>query len=410
MQRVFITGIGLVTPLGLGKDNVWTKLKAGVSAVGPITRFDVSDYPTRIAAEVTAFDPSDFMKKKEAKRTDRFVQFALAATELAIQDSQLDPKQVDTERASVYISSGIGGLETLAEQHEILLTKGPAKMPPLCIPMMIGNMAAGQVAIRYGFTGAANNIVSACASGGQAIGEALRSLQRGDADVILAGGTEASVNPIAVAGFCALRALSTRNDDPQTASRPFDLERDGFVIGEGAAVLVLETEAHLVRRGGTAYAELVGYGATNDASHVTAPHPEAKGATRAMQLALADAGLEPSEIDYINAHGTSTDMNDRLETLAIRNVFQAEAERLVVNSTKSMIGHLLGAAGAVELAVSALSIREGYVHPTINLKTKDPNFDLDYVANQGRAMPIRAALSNSLGFGGHNSTLAIRRA
>lgn len=410
MQRVFITGIGLVTPLGLGKDNVWTKLKAGVSAVGPITRFDVSDYPTRIAAEVTAFDPSDFMKKKEAKRTDRFVQFALAAAELAIQDSQLDPKQVDTERASVYISSGIGGLETLAEQHEILLTKGPAKISPFLVPMMIGNMAAGQVAIRYGFTGAANNIVSACASGGQAIGEALRSLQRGDADVILAGGTEASVNPIAVAGFCALRALSTRNDDPQTASRPFDLERDGFVIGEGAAVLVLETEAHLVRRGGTAYAELVGYGATNDASHVTAPHPEAKGATRAMQLALADAGLEPSEIDYINAHGTSTDMNDRLETLAIRNVFQAEAERLVVNSTKSMIGHLLGAAGAVELAVSALSIREGYVHPTINLKTKDPNCDLDYVANQGRAMPIRAALSNSLGFGGHNCTLAIRRA
>ncbi len=410
MQRVFITGIGLVTPLGLGKDNVWTKLKAGVSAVGPITRFDVSDYPTRIAAEVTAFDPSDFMKKKEAKRTDRFVQFALAAAELAIQDSQLDAKQVDTERASVYISSGIGGLETLAEQHEILLTKGPAKISPFLVPMMIGNMAAGQVAIRYGFTGAANNIVSACASGGQAIGEALRSLQRGDADVILAGGTEASVNPIAVAGFCALRALSTRNDDPQTASRPFDLERDGFVIGEGAAVLVLETEAHLVRRGGTAYAELVGYGATNDASHVTAPHPEAKGATRAMQLALADAGLEPSEIDYINAHGTSTDMNDRLETLAIRNVFQAEAERLVVNSTKSMIGHLLGAAGAVELAVSALSIREGYVHPTINLKTKDPNCDLDYVANQGRAMPIRAALSNSLGFGGHNCTLAIRRA
>lgn len=410
MQRVFITGIGLVTPLGLGKDNVWTKLKAGVSAVGPITRFDVSDYPTRIAAEVTAFDPSDFMKKKEAKRTDRFVQFALAAAELAIQDSQLDAKQVDTERASVYISSGIGGLETLAEQHEILLTKGPAKISPFLVPMMIGNMAAGQVAIRYGFTGAANNIVSACASGGQAIGEALRSLQRGDADVILAGGTEASVNPIAVAGFCALRALSTRNDDPQTASRPFDLERDGFVIGEGAAVLVLETEAHLVRRGGTAYAELVGYGATNDASHVTAPHPEAKGATRAMQLALADAGLEPNEIDYINAHGTSTDMNDRLETLAIRNVFQAEAERLVVNSTKSMIGHLLGAAGAVELAVSALSIREGYVHPTINLKTKDPNCDLDYVANQGRAMPIRAALSNSLGFGGHNCTLAIRRA
>lgn len=409
MQRVFITGIGLVTPLGLGKDHVWTKLKAGESAIGPITRFDATDYPTRIAAEVTAFDPSDFMEKKDAKRTDRFVQFALAASELAIQDSHLDLKQVDAERASVYISSGIGGLETLAVQHEVLLNKGPAKVSPFLVPMMIGNMAAGQVAIRYGFTGAANNIVSACASGGQAIGEALRSLQRGEADVILAGGTEASVNPIALAGFCALRALSTRNDDPQTASRPFDLERDGFVMGEGAAVLVLETEEHLVRRGGTAYAELVGYAATNDASHMTAPHPEAKGATRAMQLAMADAGLEPGDVDYINAHGTSTDMNDRLETLAIRNVFQAGADRLVVNSTKSMIGHLLGAAGAVELAVSALSIQEGYVHPTVNLKTADPDCDLDYVANQGRALPLRAALSNSLGFGGHNCTLAIRR-
>lgn len=410
MKRIFITGIGLVTPLGLGKETVWTKLKAGVSAVGPITRFDASDYPTRIAAEVTAFDPSDFMERKEAKRTDRFVQFALAAAELAIQDSQLDLEQVDAERASVYISSGIGGLDTLATQHEILLTKGPSKISPFLVPMMIGNMAAGQVAIRYGFTGAANNVVSACASGGQAIGEALRSLQRGDADVILAGGTEASVNPISLAGFCALRALSTRNDDPQTASRPFDLERDGFVMGEGAAVLVLETEEHLVRRGGTAYAELVGYAATNDASHMTAPHPEAKGATRAMQLALADAGLEPSDVDYINAHGTSTDMNDRLETLAIRNVFRTEADRLAINSTKSMIGHLLGAAGAVELAVSALSIREGYVHPTINLKTMDPDCNLDYVANQGRALPIRAALSNSLGFGGHNCTLAIKRA
>ncbi len=410
MQRVYITGIGLVTPLGLDKNNVWDKLKGGVSAVGPITRFDTTDYPTRIAAEVTAFNPSDFMDRKEAKRTDRFVQFALAAAELAVQDSRIDLEQVDKERASIYISSGIGGLETLAAQHEVLLTKGPNKVSPFLVPMMIGNMAAGQVAIRYGFFGAANNVVSACASGGQAIGEALRCLQRGEADVILAGGTEASINPISLAGFCALRALSTRNDDPRRASRPFDAERDGFVMGEGAAVLVLETEEHLVRRGGSAYAELVGYGVTNDASHVTAPHPEAKGAIRAMQLALADAGLEPGDIDYINAHGTSTPMNDRLESLAIRKVFQADAERLVVNSTKSMIGHLLGAAGAVELAVTALSLKEGYVHPTINLETKDPDCDLDYVANQGRPLPIRAALSNSLGFGGHNCTLAVKRA
>ncbi len=410
MQRVYITGIGLVTPLGLDKNEVWAKLKAGISAVGPITRFDATDYPTRIAAEVSAFDPSDFMDKKEAKRTDRFVQFALAAAEMALWDSHLDAEQINKERASVYISSGIGGLETLAAQHEVLLTKGPGKVSPFLVPMMIGNMAAGQVAIRYGFSGAANNVVAACASGGQAIGEALRCLQRGEADVALAGGTEASINPISLAGFCALRALSTRNDDPRGASRPFDAERDGFVMGEGAAVLVLETEEHLVRRGGKAYAEVAGYGVTNDASHVTAPHPEAKGAIRAMQLALADARLEPTDIIYINAHGTSTPMNDRLETLAIRQVFQAHAYHLAVNSTKSMMGHLLGAAGAVELAVTALSMQEGFVHPTINLQTRDPDCDLDYVANRGRALSIRAALSNSLGFGGHNCTLVLKRA
>lgn len=410
MQRIFITGIGLVTPVGLGKDLVWNKLKAGESAVGEITSFDASEYTTRIAAEVTDFDPTDFMDRKEARRSDRFVQFALAAAELAVQDSNIDIAQVDTDRAGVYISSGIGGLDTLAKQHEILLKQGPSKISPFLVPMMIGNMAAGQVAIRYGFSGAANNIVSACASGGQAIGEALRSLQRGDADIILAGGTEASVNTLALAGFCALRALSTRNDDPATASRPFDLERDGFIMGEGAGVLVLETEEHLVRRGGTAYAELVGYAATNDASHVTAPHPEARGATRAMALTLADAGLMPSDIDYINAHGTSTAMNDKLETLAIRNVFQAHADKLAVNSTKSMIGHLLGAAGAVEAAVAALSIHEGYVHPTINLMTTDPDCDLDYVPNTGRPLKVRAALSNSLGFGGHNCTIAIKKA
>ncbi len=410
MQRVFITGIGMVTPLGLGNSVVWAKMKAGESAVGPITRFDASEYSTRIAAEVPDFQPGDFMDKKEARRTDRFVQFALAAAELAVQDGGLCLEQVDRERAAVYISSGIGGLETLATQHETLLSKGPAKVSPFLIPMMIGNMAAGQVAIRYGFTGAANNIVSACASGGQAIGEAFRSLQRGEADLVLAGGAEASIHPIGLAGFCALRALSTRNDDPATASRPFDLERDGFVMGEGAAVLVLETEEHLVRRGGKAYAELVGYAATNDASHMTAPHPEAKGATRAIQLALADADLQPNEVQYINAHGTSTDMNDRLETLAIKNVFAEHAGLLAVNSTKSMIGHLLGAAGAVELAVTALSVQAGYVHPTINLKNPDPDCDLDYVANVGRDLPIYAALSNSLGFGGHNCTLAVKRA
>lgn len=410
MQRVFITGIGLVTPLGIGNAEVWQKIKAGTSAVGPITRFDVSEYPTRIAAEVVDFQPGDFMDKKEARRADRFVQFAMAAAQLAVEDSGLDVDRVEKERAGVYISSGIGGLETLAAQHEVLLAKGPSKVSPFLIPMMIGNMAAGQVAIRYGFNGAANNVVSACASGSQAIGEALRLLQRGDVDVVLAGGAEASIHPIGLAGFCALKALSTRNDDPATASRPFDRDRDGFVMGEGAGVLVLETEEHLVRRGGNAYAELVGYAATNDAYHVTAPHPEAKAATQCFQLALRDAGVSPTDVDYINAHGTSTDMNDRLETLAIHNVFGPHAERLAVNSTKSMIGHLLGAAGAVELAVSARSVQEGFLHPTINYQTPDPECDLDYVPNVGRSQPIRVAMSNSLGFGGHNCALVIKRA
>jgi 3-oxoacyl-[acyl-carrier-protein] synthase II len=409
MQRIFISGIGMVTPLGIDNQDVWAKMQAGESAVGPITRFDVSAYPTRIAAEVRDFQPVDYMDRKEARRNDRFVQFALAAAQQAVEDSRLNLEQVDKERAGVYISSGIGGLETLAAQHEVLMTKGPSRVSPFLIPMMIGNMAAGQVAIRYGFHGAANNIVSACASGGQAIGEALRAMQRGELDVVLAGGAEACIHPIGLSGFCAMKALSTRNDDPTTASRPFDQDRDGFVMGEGAGVLVLETEEHLVRRGGHAYAELVGYAATNDAYHVTAPHPEAKGATRCMQLALSDAGLLPTDIDYINAHGTSTEMNDRLETLAIHNVFGEYAPKLAVNSTKSMIGHLLGAAGAVELGVAAWSLQAGFVHPTANYQTPDPNCDLDYVPGVGRAMPIRAAMSNSLGFGGHNCALVIKR-
>lgn len=409
MQRVFITGIGMVTPLGVDKSDVWDKLKAGVSAVGPITRFDASDYPTRIAAEVPDFQAGEFMDRKEARRADRFVQLAMAAAHLAVEDGNLDPEREDKDRVGVYISSGIGGLETLATQHQLLLEKGPSKVSPFLIPMMIGNMAAGQVAMRYGFAGAANNIVSACASGGQAIGEALRSLQRGEAEMILAGGAEASIHPIGLAGFCALKALSTRNDDPAAASRPFDQDRDGFVMGEGAAVLVLETERHLVRRGGKAYAELVGYAATNDAHHLTAPHPQAKGATRCMQLALQDAQVQPAEVDYVNAHGTSTQLNDRLETLAIHHVFGAHARRLAVNSTKSMIGHLLGASGAVELAVSALSVHTGFVHPTANYQTQDPECDLDYVPGAGRALPLRVAISNSLGFGGHNCTLVIKR-
>lgn len=409
MSRVLITGMGMVTPVGIGNADVWQKVKSGVSGIGPITRFDASEYATRIAAEVKDFRPEEFMDKKEARRADRFVQFAVAAAKLAMADSGMQLDAIDKTRVGVVISSGIGGIETLEAQHQLLMEKGPSRVSPFLIPMMIGNMASGQVAISFGFKGPANNIVSACASGSQAVGEALRMLQRGEVDVVLAGGSEAAITPIGVAGFCSARAMSTRNDDPVHASRPFDLERDGFVMGEGSAVVVLETEEHAIKRGARAYAELAGYAVTNDAYHVTAPHPEAEGATRCLQLVLQDAGLNPEDVDYINAHGTSTDLNDKLETMAIRNAFGQHANRLAVSSTKSMLGHLLGAAGAVELAVTAWSVYEGYVHPTINYQNPDPACDLDYVPNQGRQMAVRAALSNSLGFGGHNCTLAVKK-
>ncbi len=409
MSRVLITGIGMVTPVGIGNGEVWQSLKAGVSGVGPITRFDASEYATRIAAEVKDFKPEEFMDKKEARRTDRFVQFAVAAAKLAVDDSGLPLDSVDKTRVGVVISSGIGGIETLETQHKLLLEKGPSRVSPFLIPMMIGNMASGQVAMNFGFQGPANNLVSACASGGQAIGDALRMLQRGEVDVVLAGGSEAAITPIGVAGFCSARAMSTRNDDPARASRPFERDRDGFVMGEGSAVVVLETEEHAMKRQARAYAELAGYAVTNDAYHVTAPHPEAAGATRCLLLALQDAGLKPEDVDYINAHGTSTDLNDKLETLAIRKAFGAHADKLAVSSTKSMLGHLLGAAGAVELAATAWSIYEGYVHPTINYQNADPECDLDYVPNEGRQITVRAALSNSLGFGGHNCTLAVKK-
>ena len=407
MRRVVVTGLGVVSPIGIGHHDFWEALMRGQSGVAKITRFDATDFATQIAAEVKNFDPADYMDKKEAKRMDRFAQFAVAAAGLALKDADLTVSADNATDIGVYVSSGIGGLETMEAQWAVLRDKGPQKISPFFIPMMIGNMGTGQIALTYGLKGPTSNIVTACASGAQAVGDAFRLIERGDCEVMLAGGSEGSITPLSVAGFNAARALSTNNDNPTKASRPFDKERDGFVMGEGAGVLVLESLDHAIARGARIYAEISGYAATNDAYHITSPDPEATGTTRCMRLALRDAGVEPSDIDYINAHGTSTDQNDRLETKAIKAVFGEHAKNLAISSTKSMIGHLLGAAGAVELIATVKSIYEGVVHPTINLEHKDPDCDLDYVAEGARQLPIRAALKNSFGFGGHNCCIVV---
>lgn len=409
LERVVVTGLGAVTPIGIGAENYWRALIAGVSGVGPITHFDASDYPTRIAAEVKDFRPEDWIDRKEARRMDRFAQFSVAAARLAVADAGLTFAGEDMTRVGVWIGSGIGGLITLEDQHRVLLEKGPDRISPFFIPMLIANMAAGQVSIAFGAKGPCGGPVTACATATNAIGDAFRMVQRGEVDIALTGGSDATITPLGIAGFCAAKAMSTNNDDPQRASRPFDLNRDGFVMGEGAGVLVLEALPHARARGARIYAELVGFGATSDAYHVVQPAPDGDGAARAMQLALADGGLAPTDIDYINAHGTSTPLNDKLETLAIKRVFGEHARRLAVSSTKSETGHLLGASGAVELIACALAIAHGVVPPTINYETPDPECDLDYVPNQARQMEVRAALSNSLGFGGHNACLALRR-
>ena len=410
MRRVVVTGLGVVSPIGIGHSDFWEALLAGQSGVAKITRFDATDFATQIAAEVKNFDPADYMDKKEAKRTDRFAQFAVAAAGLALKDADITVSADNAADIGVYVSSGIGGLETMEAQWTVLREKGPQKVSPFFIPMMIGNMGAGQVALTFGLKGPTSNIVTACASGAQAVGDAFRVIERGDCEVMLAGGSEGSITPLSVAGFNAARALSTSNDNPTKASRPFDKERDGFVMGEGAGVLVLESLDHALARGARIYAEISGYAATNDAYHITSPDPEATGTTRCMRLALRDAGVSPSDIDYVNAHGTSTDLNDRLETMALKAVFGEHAKNLAISSTKSMIGHLLGAAGAVELIATVKSIYEGVVHPTINLEHPDPDCDLDYVAEGPRQMPIRAALKNSFGFGGHNCCLVVKPA
>lgn len=409
-RRVAVTGLGAITPLGVGVEAYWDGLIHGRSGAGRIDRFDVSSYTTQIAALVPAYDPNEWVPRAEARRMDQFVLFAAVASEMAIRDAKLDLAAVNLDRAGVIIGSGIGGLQTLETEKEHLLEKGPRRVSPFLIPMMIVNMASGMIAMRYRFRGPNTSSVTACATGNHSLGEAFRAIERGYADLMLAGGTEAAVTPLGLAGFCALRALSTRNDEPTRASRPFDAERDGFVMGEGAGVLLLEELEHAKARGARIYAELVGFGMTCDAYHLTQPLEDGSGISRAMELALADAGIGPTDVDYVNAHGTSTPYNDKAETVALRNTFGAHARSgLVVSSTKSMTGHLLGAAGGIEMVATVKALAEGIIPPTINYEHPDPDCDLDYCPNQARQKPIRYAISNSMGFGGHNAVLVAHR-
>jgi len=408
-NRVVVTGMGVLTPVGLTVQDFWSGLLNGASGIGPVTYFDASDFTSQIVGELKGFDPTAHFSPKEARRLDPFVLYALVATIEAIEDAGLDLEAVDKSRAGVIVSSGIGGIATLEKQHSTLLNRGPGKVSPFFIPMMISDMAPGQISIRFGFKGPNYTTVSACASAGHAIGDAFRILQRGDADVMIAGGAEATITPLALAGFCSMQALSTRNHEPHRASRPFDAERDGFVMGEGAGILVLESLDHAQARGASIHGEIVGYAATADAHHITAPAPGGEGAARVMKLALEDADLRPQEVDYINAHGTSTPLNDKYETVAIKTVFGEYAHKVAISSTKSMIGHLLGAAAGAELIAALMTIREGVIHPTVNYENPDPECDLDYVPNESREQPVRVAISNSFGFGGHNVCLVVRK-
>ena len=408
-RRVVITGLGAVTPLGVGVDNTWHAVCAGQSGIGPITRFDASGYPCRIAAEVKNFDPADHIEKKEIKKMDTFIQYAMAASREAVDDAELTITSETAERVGVYIGAGIGGLPAIEQYHKVLQDKGPGRVSPFFIPMVIINLASGQVAIRFGAKGPNSCAVTACATGNHCIGDAYRIIQRGEADVMLAGGTESTICPLALAGFAAAKALSRRNDDPQRASRPFDRDRDGFVIGEGAGVLVLEELESAQRRGAKMYGELAGYAMTSDAFHITAPPDDGAGAVDCIEKAMRDAGVQKETIGYVNAHATST-FADKVETQAIKTVFGDHAARLPVSSTKSMLGHLLGAAGGVEAVVTTLALYHGVLPPTINLENPDPDCDLDYIPGQARRVPIDAALSNAFGFGGVNACLVIKSA
>jgi 3-oxoacyl-[acyl-carrier-protein] synthase II len=408
-RRVVITGIGLVSSLGIGTEANWSGLLAGTSGVAKITKFDATGYAAQIAAEVKGFDPLQFIEKKDVKKVDVSIQYAIAAAQFAMDDSKLTVTPERAPRTGVFIASGIGGFTTIEREHRALLEGGPRKISPFFIPSAIINLAAGQVSIRFGAKGPNSATCTACSASAHAIGDAFEIIRRGDADAMIAGGSEAAITPMGVGGFAALRALSTRNDEPARASRPFDKDRDGFIIGEGAGILVLEELEHATQRGAPIYAELVGYGMSADAFHITAPSEDGEGAVRTMELAIKKAGATPADVDYINAHGTSTPHNDRLETLAIKRCFGEHAYTLAVSSTKSMTGHLLGAAGGLEAGVAALAVYHQVVPPTINLDHPDEGCDLDYVPHTSRKMPIRYALSNSFGFGGTNAALVFKR-
>jgi len=408
-HRAVITGMGVVSPVGNHLDEFWNSLIEGKSGIGLLTRFDTADLPTKVAAEVKNFEPTDWINKKESRHMDRFAQFALAAAKMALQDSGLDLDKVDKERAGAVMGCGIGGVITFEEQKEVLMAKGSGRITPFFVPMLISNMAAAHLSITFGLQGSSLTIATACASATNAIGEALRIIQRGEADVVFCGGTEAPITSLAFAGFCAAKTMSTEKEHPEQASRPFDKRRSGFVMGEGAGVLVLESLEHAQARGAHIYAELAGYGSTSDAYHITTPIPGGAGAVRAMRLALEDAGVNTEDVDYINAHGTSTGPNDVTETAAIKTLFGSYASKLAISSTKSMTGHLMGAAGAIEAIICAMSIERGAIPPTTNYGEPDPECDLDYVPNIARQQEVKVAMSNSLGFGGHNATVVLKK-
>ncbi len=408
-KRVVITGMGIVSPLGIGLEKNWGALCEGRSGVGPITRFDTSEYPAKIAGEVKGFNPEDYVEdKKEIKKMDMFIHYALAAGTMALQDAQLIIDESNADRVGVMVGSGMGGLSSIEKYHKVLLAEGPKKITPFFIPMLIVNLAPGQISIYFGARGPNSSVVTACATGNHSIGEAFKIILRGDADAMIAGGAEAVITPLAIAGFSSMRALSTRNSEPERASRPFEKDRDGFVMAEGAGVLLLEDLQHALKRGAKIYAEIIGYGCNADAYHISAPSPNGIGAARCMEIALRDAGISYDEVDYINAHGTSTPLNDLSETMAMKTVFKDHAKKVAVSSTKSMTGHLLGAAGGVEAIYSILTIQHGVIPPTINYETPDPDCDLDYVPNTARESKVKIVMSNSFGFGGTNATLIFK--
>ncbi|MBN3037827.1 MAG: beta-ketoacyl-ACP synthase II [Candidatus Omnitrophica bacterium] len=408
-KRVVITGLGVISPVGNNIDVFWSSLSAGAGGIQRIAQFDPTRFDSQIAGEVKNFDPSPYITPKEQRRMDKFVQYAVVCTHQAMADAKLDMQKEDPFKIGVLIGSGIGSLFTIQEQTRVLDKKGPKRMSPFTIPMLIVNMASGQVAISFGLKGPNSAVATACASGGHAIGDAFKIIQRGAADVMVAGGTESCVCESGVGAFCAMKALSTRNDEPEKASRPFDKERDGFIIAEGVGIVILESLEHAQKRNAHIYAEIAGYGMSCDAYHITAPDPEGQGAAYAIRMALDDAQIEPKQVSYINAHGTSTQLNDKVETRALKNVFGEFAHKVPVSSTKSMTGHLLGAAGAVELVVCTLVIKNDLIPPTINYEIPDPDCDLDYVPNQARKAKVDVAMSNSLGFGGHNASLIVKR-